>query len=195
MEVIRIVNSVFRSNTFLIEDESGMCFLVDCGDIGSIVRYLQCKEFTLGAVFITHAHYDHIYGLNELFEVYPQLIVYTSLHGKEGLYSDKLNLSKYHSNTFVFQYDSVETLQEKQLIEISKNKHLEVYETPGHDWSSLCYKIGNNVFTGDSYLPQYGVVANLPKSGKNEALKSIERIKNISIGCNIFPGHGDIVQI
>ncbi|MCE8975438.1 MBL fold metallo-hydrolase [Bacteroides fragilis] len=195
MEVIRIVNSVFRSNTFLIEDESGMCFLVDCGDIGSIVRYLQCKEFTLGAVFITHAHYDHIYGLNELFEVYPQLIVYTSLHGKEGLYSDKLNLSKYHSNTFVFQYDSVETLQEKQLIEISKNKHLEVYETPGHDWSSLCYKIGNNVFTGDSCLPQYGVVANLPKSDKNEALKSIERIKNISIGCNIFPGHGDIVQI
>ena len=195
MEVIRIVNSVFRSNTFLIEDESGMCFLVDCGDIGSIVRYLQCNEFTLGAVFITHAHYDHIYGLNELFEVYPQLIVYTSLHGKEGLYSDKLNLSKYHSNTFVFQYDSVETLQEKQLIEISKNKHLEVYETPGHDWSSLCYKIGNNVFTGDSYLPQYGVVANLPKSDKNEALKSIERIKNISIGCNIFPGHGDIVQI
>ena len=93
MEVIRIVNSVFRSNTFLIEDESGMCFLVDCGDIGSIVRYLQCKEFTLGAVFITHAHYDHIYGLNELFEVYPQLIVYTSLHGKEGLYTDKLNLS------------------------------------------------------------------------------------------------------
>lgn len=172
-----------------------MCFLVDCGDIGSIVRYLQCKEFTLGAVFITHAHYDHIYGLNKLFEVYPQLIVYTSLHGKEGLYSDKLNLSKYHSNTFVFQYDSVETLQEKQLIEISKNKHLEVYETPGHDWSSLCYKIGNNVFTGDSYLPQYGVVANLPKSDKNEALKSIERIKNISIGCNIFPGHGDIVQI
>lgn len=50
-------------------------------------------------------------------------------------------------------------------------------------------------FTGDSYLPQYSLVTNFPKSNKEQALDSLEWIKVLSIGCNIYPGHGDIVYV
>ena len=196
MEVIRIVNSVFRSNTFLIEDESGMCFLVDCGDIGSIVRYLQCKEFTLGAVFITHAHYDHIYGLNEVVSNIPFVKVYLSLHGKEGLFSDRLNMSRYHSTSFIYEYDdNIEVVENNCIISLFGRDEMQMktYETPGHDWSACCFQINNCLFTGDSYLPQHKVVTTFPKSNKREAEKSLERIKKIAVGCNLYPGHGEII--
>ncbi len=197
MQITRFINSVFASNTFLIEGISDHreAFLIDCGDVQPIIRYLIEKELALKAVFITHSHYDHIYGLNELIKEYPEILVFTSFHGKDGLYSEKMNLSKYHSEAFVFQSDKVSVLGDKQVVQLFENVVLEVYETPGHDWSSLCYKLNSIIFTGDSYLPQYGVMTNFPKSNKMDAVKSLEKIKRISAGCDIYPGHGNIVYV
>lgn len=196
MDVIRFTNSVFESNTYLIKnDYSENCYMIDCGDVEPIMQYLQQKKITLQAVFITHTHYDHIYGLNKLCETYPDIIIYTSFRGKEGAYSDKLNLSKYHSVAFVFQFDNIEILRNGQETQLFDDLILRTYETPGHDWSSLCYKVGNAFFSGDSYLPQYSLVANFPKSNKKQALDSLEWIRELSIGCNIYPGHGDVVYV
>lgn len=196
VQITQFVNSIFESNTYLIKnDYSPNCYIIDCGDAEPIVNFLQKKELRPQAVFVTHTHYDHIYGLNKLYEKFPHLTIYVSAHGKEGLYSDKLNLSKYHSERFVLQTNNVMELQSGQSLKLFNNEVLNIYETPGHDWSSLCYKVGNAVFTGDSYLPQYPLVANFPKSNKKQALDSLERIRELSVGCNIYPGHGDIVYV
>jgi glyoxylase-like metal-dependent hydrolase (beta-lactamase superfamily II) len=44
-------------------------------------------------VFITHAHFDHIYGINELIDLFPGCIVYASEESERGLFSSELNLS------------------------------------------------------------------------------------------------------
>ncbi|MCB6651666.1 MBL fold metallo-hydrolase, partial [Bacteroides salyersiae] len=53
----------------------------------------------------------------------------------------------------------------------------------------------NYLFTGDSYIPNVKLVTNLPRSNKEKAKKSLERIlgliKDDTIVC---PGHGAIIK-
>ncbi|RHL08529.1 MULTISPECIES: MBL fold metallo-hydrolase [Bacteroides] len=194
LEIKRIVNSIFSSNSYLLySDDSPEVWLIDAGDVDPICNYLALNSKKLKGVLLTHTHFDHIYGLNRLANVFPELMVYTSYRGKEGLGSDKLNMSRYNLRPFVFRSDNVEILQEGQEVQLWENVRLMAFETPGHDWSALCFKVGDAVFTGDSYLPQYDLITNFPKSNKEQAFKSLERIKELSVGCSLYPGHGDIV--
>lgn len=194
IEIKTIVNSILGSNSFLLtNNESADVWLIDAGDVESVFNYIDLNNKVLKGILLTHTHFDHIYGLNSLIAKYPKSIVYTSYHGYQGLFSDKLNMSRYHLQPFVFQYNNVETVKEGTKIRFFDRSFVEVYETPGHDWSSLCYRIDDAFFTGDSYLPSYKVIASFPKSNKEEAAKSLSRINRLISGCDVYPGHGEIV--
>lgn len=45
---------------------------------------------------LTHKHSDHIYGLDELVEYFPECNVLCCEYAKQALASDKLNMSQYH---------------------------------------------------------------------------------------------------
>ena len=49
------------------------------------------------------------------------------------------------------------------------------------------------IFTGDSYIPGFKVVTNLPKGNKIQALESVVKIKSLVEGRTICPGHGEIL--
>lgn len=55
----------------------------------------------------------------------------------------------------------------------------------------MTYKIGNNLFTGDSYIPGVKVITSFPNSNKEDAELSKQKILSISQSLNLFPGHGN----
>lgn len=196
MQVKQIVNSIFKSNTYIVsENNSAWVWLVDVGDIEGVLNSLTKKTFIKG-VFITHPHFDHIYGINKLIDAFPECVVFTSEEGKKGLFSDKLNLSYYHNDPITFFGSNIQILTENDRIELFENCFLETIETPGHNWSCLTYKVGKYLFTGDSYIPGVQVVTKL-KGGDREAnKKSLQKIMaNISKETIICPGHGEMAQI
>ena len=113
MNIHQIVNSVFTSNTYIlsVEGKDGHV-LIDIGDIAPIKQCVQEKCGTVQALFLTHTHYDHIYGIKDLLRLYPDCIVYTSSFGKEALGSDKLNFSRYHNDPVIWMGDNVTVLHE-----------------------------------------------------------------------------------
>ena len=74
-------------------------------------------------------------------------------------------------------------------IELSDDIKAKVVATPGHHPSCLTFIIGDDIFTGDSYIPGVKVVTNLPKGNKKQAEESIEKILSLSEGKTIYPGH------
>ena len=143
----------------------------------------------IGIVLLTHAHFDHIYGLNKVIELNPKAKVFSNRAGGDMLLDARLNLSKYHESPFVFQFpENIEYIAEGSLIKIG-NEIVEVYSTPGHNPSCLTFVIGDHVFTGDAYIPGIKTVTNIPQANKEEAEKSVERILNLAKGKTIFPGH------
>ena len=175
VQITRIINSIFTSNTFVLTDDNFQyCWLVDVGDIEPIWEVVEERE--VKGVFITHTHYDHIYGINHLVKRFPDCIVYTSQYGKEGLFSNKLNFSRYHDDPMVFEGKHIRVLEEGEEIFLFPSIILKALHTPGHDWSCMSYYTDDLIFTGDSYIPNIKVITSLPKSNKMEAQASLEHI-------------------
>lgn len=193
IKILRHVNSFYESNTYLIVlPSSNNCWLVDCGDIDEITEYIVQHRLRLLGVFLTHTHYDHIYGLNRLTSIFKDVQIFTNEFGSEALYSPKLNLSKYHNSAFILNSQKIVLLKAKESIVLDESFCIDVFSVPGHDKSSLMYHINNNYFTGDSYIPNFKVVTLFPNSDKCEARKSIRLIEQLIVHSNVFAGHGRV---
>ena len=59
-------------------------------------------------MLLTHAHFDHIYGLLELLERYPDCRIYTNEIGRETLGNAKLNMSLYHETPLTIEDDGAD---------------------------------------------------------------------------------------
>lgn len=187
-----ITNSVFSSRTYwLTNDQRKKYWLVDCGDVDVVISKLPDGAVIAG-VLLTHVHFDHIYGLNKLMKLFPNCVVYTNEFGSKSLTDVKRNFSRYHTEVddFIFEYpESVVVVGEGEKIELFEGEYADVYYTPGHDESCLCYEVGENLFTGDAYIPGVKTVTTFPHSSKKKALESDLRISSLARGMNICLGH------
>lgn len=186
----RYVNTVFASNTYVVSrGDVGLC-MVDVGDVQLVEEGLSA----LRSVFLSHVHFDHIYGLNQLLELCPDMVVYTSAYGREALYSDRLNFSRYHECPFVFKGENVVVLREGDKVDFGDGLEMEVFETPGHNPGCLCYRMGRYLFTGDSFIPGVPTVTKLRGGDKEADRISLEKIKGlVTRETVVCPGHGVMV--
>ena len=193
VEVAYIVNSVFTSRTYyLYLPGSPDVWLVDCGDVDVLVHKLEHLlkvGFEVKGVLLTHAHYDHIYGLPRLKALFPDVKVYTNEMGRKMLGSEKLNMSKYHEDPITFETENVEICNEGDEIVLYEGINAKVYFTPGHNPSCLTFEVGGFLFTGDAYIPGVKVVTHLPGSNKQLAMQSLEKIIELAKGKVVYSGH------
>ena len=194
MELYRVVNSVFTSNSYVLSAEGDEAILIDVGDLQPIERYLKVHKKKVKAVFLTHTHYDHIYGIRELVKAYQGCRVYTSAFGKEALASDRLNFSRYHNDPIEWECDCLQVVHDGDKVEFLPNLWVDVIATPGHDESCLSYRIGKYFFSGDAFIPGVKVIASFPHSNKEEAEKSRLKILSLADGCYLCPGHGVLYE-
>lgn len=186
MEVRQLVNSVFRSCSYVIVHD-GASWLVDCGDVD---RILPLIEGPLRGVLLTHAHFDHIYGLNVLMALFPSLSVYTSRAGLEELLSDKLNFSKYYGEPFTLDDERcVKLVEDGDCIELFDGIVATSVFTPGHSPSCVTWVVGDLLFTGDSFIPGVKTVTNVPHSDKDLAASSESIICELASQRIVYAGH------
>lgn len=191
IQIKEIVNSIFTSKTYILFCEGeDKAWLVDIGDIEPVVAFLQEKKLMVEGVFLTHGHFDHIYGLPSLLEHYSNCKVYTTEFGKKSLASDKLNMSRYHDMPIVYEDDNVIVVHEGEGLRLFKGEpEIHFYETPGHNPGCLTIVFGDKIFTGDAYIPGVGANTQLPYANKEHAQQSLERILKLAEGKKIFSGH------
>lgn len=195
MKVKQVVNRVLCSNTWILSDgRMDTCWLVDCGDVDLIQSVFTHKTLVKG-VFLTHTHYDHIYGLNDFLKRYPDCLIYTNNFGFSALLSDKLNLSRYHGQAFVFQYpQNIRLLNDGQLVNLFGECNMYAFMTPGHSPSCISYQCENFLFTGDSFIPNELPVTNLPGGNKILFQESLLKIKRrFTLTSIICAGHGKLI--
>lgn len=141
-------------------------------------------------VLLTHAHFDHIYGLNELLRISPSARINTCEAGRDMLLDARKNMSKYHETPFVFEHpESIVIVNDGDVIDLGGEITAKAVFTPGHNPSCITWIIGNALFSGDSYIPGIKTVTNLPGGNRCQATKSEELIRQLAIGRTIYPGH------
>ncbi len=178
MQINHHINSLFSSITYGI---GGV--LLDPGD-----KWEGFNE--VSAVLLTHAHFDHIYGLNQVVELNPKVRVFTNEVGKEMLLNARKNMSLYNDTPFVFEYpERIVMVNDREEIDLGNGVIAKAVFTPGHNPSCITWIIGDALFTGDVYIPGLKTVTNLPGGNKQQAQESLELIQELAQKRTVYPGH------
>lgn len=193
MKIERFINSIFTSNSYIIySDDSHYAFVIDPGDSNVIIECLEKNKKKLKGILITHSHFDHIYGINDLQQRYPETNVYASYYAIDGMMSEKLNGSLYMEIPFVIIRKDIIIIKEGDIIPLFNTDRINVFETPGHDRDCLSFQINDNLFTGDALIPGIKVHTKSKYSNKIQAEESKEKIFKIFIDeTMIWPGHAN----
>ncbi len=116
--------------------------VVDPGDADPVVRYLNAEGLTLGAILITHQHYDHTGGVLELLQQYPECEVYGP--GREPSDSpsriDRPVLQSVDHKLSEGDRFRLDFLQAE----------FSVMQIPGHTLDHLAFRVGDALFCGDT---------------------------------------------
>lgn len=195
MKISTIKNKVLQSCSYILsEDGFDEIFIVDCGDIFPIVEYINREKKCIGGVILTHGHYDHIYGLNELLDQYPKIKVFATDTAINALSDPDLNLSYLYDidEDYIVKSAKFEPILVSDNTEISLfNSTLYCIYTPGHSVDCMSYLVDNVIFTGDSYNPSVQVYAKWSNSDSVLAYQNEKIIKSLieKHGLFVYPGH------
>ena len=155
-----------------------------------VEAFLKEHNLTLTGVFLTHGHFDHMYGLPALMEQEPGAKVFATAYTKEAIASEKLNLSKYNGTPISYQGENVVEVKEGEEMELFQSEApMFFFETPGHNPGCLTMIVGDRIFTGDAYIPGVGANTVVPKADKELAKQSLERIYKLMEGKQVLSGH------
>lgn len=189
MKVEYVINSIFNSRTYIIYFEKReCCWLVDCGDIDKVITRFP-KGCQIKGVLLTHIHFDHIYGLTRLLELFPEVQIITNEFGLLALGDAKLNMSKYHEQPVEISSECVTVIDDGKSFGLCDGIEAIGYFTPGHNPSCITYVADKYIFTGDSYIPGVKVVTNVLYAEKDKVEDSLAKIMKLSEGKIICPGH------
>lgn len=189
IRILSHVNKIFSSVSYVVfSNISKDCWIIDIGDFESLNKLIG--DYNPKAVFLTHSHYDHIYGLNDICKIYPSIPVHTNANGMCLLKDSCNNLSGYFGSPFIFNsLSSISCVEDRENITFNGNLDIKAVFTPGHNPSCITWIVGDAIFTGDSYIPGFKTLTKLPGGDRQQAIKSERPIQQISKGKTIYPGH------
>lgn len=201
LSVHRIQNSIFGSNTYILNhSQYDSAWIIDPGDFDEIKSYLNELNISrCEGVLLTHTHFDHIYGLNDLIDLYPNIKIYVSNEiGRSSLIDAKKNCSKYNENPFILKDISNVVILDDLRYELFFWPNIKVMyrKVLGHSLDSVIYNISQYLFTGDSFIPNIRTVSKLKGGNLEDANKTIDFIvKEFLSSTIICPGHMEMAML
>lgn len=194
MKIGSIINEINNSNCYIVGNEkTGKCLIIDPASRGqnSIHSFLKKEKFVSDYIILTHSHFDHIAGVEYLISNGKPKIIASSLCS-EKIVDPIRNLS------FFSDLGPIASPKADILIENLANGEIDwdgikinFFNTPGHSRCSICIKIENNLFVGDTIIKNSPTKITHPDGNRDELNQSIkfiyETIPNTTL---VLPGHG-----
>jgi len=184
---------------YLIEAKS--CYLVDSGVYGSEEQIAQYMK-TIGrdisevkAIFLTHAHPDHI-GTAAWFREHTDCKIYAARG--ECAWIENIDLQYRERpipNFYKLAGKSAKvdvTVQDGDFIPLEDNLNIQVISTPGHSVDEVSYRLEDCLFIGDA-IPVKGdipIYINV-----RDTLRSLQTIRNLGGVYNYYPAWDQICSV
>ena len=160
------------------------CIVIDPGAEPERIRAVLQKK-RLAAILLTHGHFDHIGAVSALMDADTPLYI----HALDApmLADPKLNLCRMIGQTITAP-PANHLLQEGDLVQAA-GITLTVLHTPGHTPGSVCYRVGDALFTGDTLFHLGCGRTDFPGGSEADMRRSLARLASLARECTIYPGH------
>lgn len=192
--------NAFQENTYIISNHLNECWIVDPGmyeqrEIDAFISFIEKNGLTPRAIINTHAHLDHIFGVNAMVKKYN---IPFSIHQLEQPVLDR---GKDTAAMFGFQFTDLPKtdsyIPHGTPLQLGTDT-VEVLLTPGHSPGSVSfyYKPGNWVIAGDVLFSGSIGRTDLPGGDFDTLISSIRtHLLTLPDNTTVLSGHGEATTI
>lgn len=211
MKIQCLTETLNETNGYILADENSRhCIIIDPCNAELIDKYIEENDLDIDFCLLTHEHFDHIFGLNQLRDKYHFELICNDFCSN-GIQSSIKNMARCYEIVLGFRKDKfhLENLEipdidrdyvsEKADVEFDTdyafnwNEHrVELYHTPGHSKGSICIIVDDSImFSGDSLLFDYEVILRFPGGSKKEYQQiTLPFFNKLDKNVFVYPGHG-----
>ncbi len=190
----------FRESTLLAWDQSNEAVVVDPGcydeeEVQELLSFVEQNNLQVKAIWLTHGHFDHIFGVQALKEKL-NIPVYMHSLDKQILSLGEEMSSKFGLKKIDANFSTID-IYEDDVIGFGQS-NFKVIETPGHTPGGVCYycKEEKVLFSGDTLFAGSIGRTDFPKGDYDKLILSImEKLMFLDGDVEVFPGHGPITDI
>ena len=141
-------------------------------DVEAILKTAEREGFKVKGALITHTHFDHVNGLEDLLQK-TDGTVYIHKNEAEFLKGMKGNIKKIEGGD-QFKIGQVE---------------IAFLHTPGHTPGSQCFLVGNHLISGDTLFINACGRCDLPGGNAEQMYESLNRLAKLDESTVLYPGH------
>lgn len=202
MDIKKFEVNPVQENCYVVSDETKEAAVIDCGALfneerQAIVNYIEENGLTLRHVLCTHAHFDHIFGVDTLFEEFG---IRPRLHAADHRLYD--GMKQQVQAFFGANYDRNmppldDDLSDGELITLG-NTQLKVLHTPGHSPGSVVFYCESEkiLFAGDTLFRMSVGRTDLEGGSWQQLLHSLHHVlAPLPADVKVFTGHGPATTI
>lgn len=182
VRIQKLINSPVPSNCFVVYDKalSDKCIIVDSGGRSDavLIDFLEKEGLTPQYIILTHEHFDHCWGVNELLEHCYIPIVCSRLCA-DYIKNEKKNYSVFYDNNGRFS-----VMSEAIAIEdigyhwVFLGTTIIFKNTFGHTKVSAFF-VDNMLFTGDTLIKDEKTVTKLTTGSECELEETMQFFRSL----------------
>ena len=184
----------FEENAYLVSDEqSGEAVFVDPGDEPArLIRLVEDAGVTLTAIWLTHAHLDHIGGIAGIKRKW-NVPVY--MHPADSqVYAFGSRSAAGYGVPFEQPDPPDRTLAEGDVLRVGTHE-FRVWHTPGHAPGHVIFLADGVMLGGDLLFAGSIGRVDLPLCDPFAMQKSLVRLQTLPPETVVYPGHGPTTTI
>lgn len=151
---------------WVLHNEAGKCVIVDPGEAAPVLAAIDQNGWQPEAILLTHHHHDHVDGVKELRQRYPEIVVYGPAETQDK-----------GASVIVKEGEKVPVL----------GREFSVIATPGHTLGHICFFSFPYLFSGDTLFS--GGCGRLFEGTPTQMYQSFEKLNALPEDTLIYCGH------
>ena len=190
-----IVLGILENNCYFIhrEGETDTIFIDPNSQGDRLFVRLREKGLQIKAILLTHGHFDHIMGANEMREV-SEAKIYASEDEEELLRDPQLNSSYKVGRSYTVKPDIL--LKDGEEVSVGSIK-LKMIKTPGHTAGGCCFYSEEDkvLFSGDTLFCESVGRTDFETGNAGVLKQSLRKLAELPDDVKVYPGHGEFTTI
>ena len=186
----------FSENTYIVFNENKNAFIIDPGDFSEVEnnilnQFIIDNELKVQNILLTHAHIDHVLGLQKAFDKYNVPILMHELE-KEILDRNPMDANRFGFFFKPFEGE-ISYLNENEIISVDEDD-FKILHVPGHSPGHIAFysEAQKFIISGDVLFEGSIGRTDLYKGDAQELLKSIrEKLFVLEDETKVYNGHGN----